>query len=44
MQNFEYTVQTQKSFDDAVSAVERNTAAKGFRVLHTHDVAALLSG
>ena len=43
MQNFEYTVQTQKSFDEAVSAVERNTAAKGFRVLHTHDVAATLA-
>ncbi len=42
MQNFEYTVTTSKSFDEAVSAVERNTAAKGFRVLHTHDVAATL--
>lgn len=43
MQKFEYTVQTDKSFDDAVAAVERNTATKGFRVLHTHDVAATLA-
>ena len=43
MKNFEYTVKTGKSFGEAVSAVERNTAAKGFRVLHTHDVAATLS-
>ena len=43
MKNFEYTVQTEKSFEDAVTAVEQNTAAKGFRVLHTHDVAATLA-
>ena len=43
MQKSVYTVQTEKSFDEAVSAVERNTAAKGFRVLHTHDVAATLA-
>ena len=43
MKNFEYTVKTSKSFEEAVSAVEQNTAAKGFRVLHTHDVAATLA-
>ena len=43
MTNIEYTVATSKSFDEAVSAVEQNTAAKGFRVLHTHDVAATLA-
>src|ERR1035441_5531082 len=43
MKNFEYTVKTSKSFDEAVSAVEQNTAANGFRVLHTHDVAATLA-
>ena len=43
MKNFEYTVKTSKSFDEAVSAVEQNTAANGFRVLHTQDVAATLA-
>ncbi len=43
MMDFEYTVQTGKPFDEAVAAVERHTAAKGFRVLHTHDVAATLA-
>ena len=43
MKSFEYTVPTNKSFDEAVSAVELNTAAEGFRVLHTHDVAATLA-
>jgi uncharacterized protein (DUF302 family) len=43
MKNFEYTVKTSKSLDEAVSAVERNTGARGFRVLHTHDVAATLA-
>jgi uncharacterized protein (DUF302 family) len=43
MKNFEYTVETSKSFDEAVSAVERTTTTKGFRVLHTHDVAATLA-
>lgn len=33
-----YTVTTPKSFDEAVSAVEQNVAAKSFRVLHIHDV------
>jgi uncharacterized protein (DUF302 family) len=43
MKNFEYTVETNKSFEEAVNAVEQNTAAKGFRVLHTHDVTATLA-
>ena len=43
MKNFQYTVETNKSFEEAVNAVEQNTAAKGFRVLHTHDVAATLA-
>lgn len=32
------TIETRKPFDDAVTAVEQNIAAKGFRVLHIHDV------
>ncbi len=43
MNNFEHTVHTSKSFDEAVQAVEQITAAKGFRVLHVHDVAATLA-
>ena len=43
MKNFEYTVESGKSFDDAVRAVEQKSAEKGFRVLHTHDVAATLA-
>lgn len=43
MKNFEYTVETAKSFDQAVEAVERTSGEKGFRVLHTHDVAATLA-
>lgn len=42
MKNFEYTVTTSKGFDEAVAAVEAKSAEKGFRVLHTHDVAATL--
>lgn len=40
---FDYTVTTDKSFDDAVSAVEQLAAESGFRVLATHDVAATLA-
>ena len=40
--NFDYTVTTQKSFDEAVKAVENETKSAGFRVLHTHDVTATL--
>ncbi len=43
MRVFERTVPTEKSFDEAVVAVERTAAQKGFRVLHTHDVAATLA-
>ena len=37
-----YTKKSKKNFDDAVSAIENNTAEKGFRVLHIHDVQATL--
>jgi uncharacterized protein (DUF302 family) len=43
MKNFQYTVNSSKSFDAAVSAVEQKTAEKGFRVLHTHDFAGTLA-
>ena len=43
MKTFEKTISTDKPFDDAVAAVEKKTAEKGFRVLHTHDVAATLA-
>lgn len=43
MDAFEYTVRTSKSVDEAVAAVEKNTASNGFRVLHIHDVAATLA-
>lgn len=43
MNSIEHTVRTTKSFDEAVRAVEQITAAKGFRVLHVHDVAATLA-
>lgn len=43
MDAFEKTVTTDKSFDEAVAAVEQKAAEKGFRVLHTHDVAAMLA-
>lgn len=41
--DFEYRVETQKSFPEAVAAVEAKTAEKGFRVLHVHDVQATLA-
>lgn len=43
MQTFQKTVRTEKTFDEAVAAVEQKAAEKGFRVLHTHDVAATLA-
>ena len=43
MGNFEYTVTTNKPFADVVEAVEKKTAKLGFRVLHTHDIAATLA-
>ena len=44
MKRFERTLTTDKLFDDAVKAVETIAREKGFRVLHTHDVAATLAG
>jgi len=40
--DFDYTVNTKKSFNEAVDAVERVTKSVGFRVLYMHDVAATL--
>jgi uncharacterized protein (DUF302 family) len=39
----EYTVETKKPFDEAVRAIEQAASERGFRVLHTHDVAADLA-
>ncbi len=33
-----YTLSTPKTFDAAVSAIEQQVVANGFRVLHIHDV------
>ena len=41
--NVDYTVTTQKSFDEAVKAVEKETKNAGFRVLHIHDITATLA-
>ena len=43
MQKFDYTVETKKSFNEAVASIESKTQEKGFRVLHTHDVQATLA-
>lgn len=40
MNKFEYTVTTNKSFPEAVEAVQKKTTEMGFRDLPTHDVAA----
>lgn len=40
--NFDYTVSTEKSFDEAMKAVEQETKTAGFRVLSIHDVTATL--
>ena len=40
--NFDYTVTTEKSFDEAVAAVKEETKKAGFRVLYIHDVTATL--
>jgi len=40
--NFDYTVTTEKSFDEAVAAVKEETKKAGFRVLYIHDVSATL--
>jgi len=41
--NFDYTVSTKKSFDEAVGSVEKETKKVGFRVLYIHDVAVTLA-
>ena len=41
--NFDYTVSTKKSFDEAVKSVEEETKKAGFRMLHIHDVTATLA-
>ncbi len=43
MKAFERTTMTEKPFEEAVSAIEKKAVEKGFRVLHTHDVAATLA-
>lgn len=43
MGNFQYTTNTSKNFEAAVSAIEQQSAKKGFRVLHTHDVSGTLA-
>ncbi len=43
MRPFERTWTTDKTFEQAVSAIETKAAEHGFRVLHTHDVAATLA-
>jgi uncharacterized protein (DUF302 family) len=43
MTQFEKSWTTDKPFEEAVSAVETKAAEHGFRVLHTHDVAATLA-
>lgn len=40
--DFDYTVQTKKSFAEAVKSVAEATKKSGFRVLHIHDVTATL--
>lgn len=43
MSNFQFTVKSAKSVDEAVKTVEQKSAEKGFRVLHTHDFAGTLA-
>ncbi len=43
MEKYDYTMETKKSFDDAVAAVEAKSREKGFGVLHVHDVKATLA-
>src|SRR3989339_643949 len=40
--DFDYTVTTEKTFDEAVKAVEEETKKAGFKVLYIHDVASTL--
>ena len=41
--DFDYTVTTKKTFDDAVKTVEKETKTAGFRVLYIHDVTKTLA-
>ena len=41
--DFDYTVSTEKSFEEAVKAVAKETKKAGFRVLYIHDVTATLT-
>jgi uncharacterized protein (DUF302 family) len=43
MKHFLYTVNTMKSLEDAVEAVEKQVTERGFRVVHTYDMAATLA-
>jgi len=43
MEDFEYTVETEKAFDEAVASVEAASKDKGFGILHIHDVKATLA-
>ena len=43
MRSFLHTVDTTKSFEAAVEAVEQKVAEKNFRVVNTYDVAASLA-
>ncbi|MGO9405376.1 MAG: DUF302 domain-containing protein [Terriglobales bacterium] len=43
MKSFLHTVDTKKSFDAAVEAVEQKVVEKKFRVINTYDVAATLT-
>ena len=43
MKNFDYTVETTRSVDEAVFAIEAKAQEKGFRVLYVHDVQATLA-
>lgn len=38
MQQFDYTVESSKGFDEAVAAVQEKSREKGFNVLAVHDV------
>ena len=42
MEQFDYTVQSSKGFDETVAAVEAKSREKGFNVLVVHDVKATL--
>src|SRR3989344_3407871 len=41
--DFDYTVATEKSFDEAVKAIQDETKTAGFSVLYIHDVTVLLA-